>query len=96
MTQLYWGSTEVAHALGIKSRTTALKIMTKSGLATSFGIPNGAVHVPVEPFKRWLYSQTLPSAEKKSPSPPPRRRAREEGLTDDGLIPYRRSKKKGA
>lgn len=92
MTQLYWGSTEVANALGIKSRTTALKIMIRSGLATNFGIPNGAVHVPVEPFKRWLNCQTIRPEEKKAP-PPPRKRVKIEGLTEDGLIPYRKSKK---
>lgn len=92
MTQLYWGSTEVAHALGIKSRTTALKIMTRSGLATNFGIPNGSLHVPVEPFKRWICCQTIQPSEKKAPSPPSKR-VKIEGLTEDGLIPYRRTKK---
>lgn len=92
MTQLYWGSTEVAHALGIRSRTTALKIMTRSGLATSFGIPNGSLHVPIEPFKRWLSCQTVEAAEKKAP-PMPKKRGKTPTLTADGLIPYRHSKK---
>lgn len=93
MTQLYWGSTEVAEALGIRSRTTALKIMTRSGLATSFGIPNGSLHVPIEPFMRWLTSQRVEPAEKQAPTPKPRKRPRIDGLTADGLIPYRKTKK---
>lgn len=90
--QLYWGSTEVAKALGIKSRTTALEIMKLSGLAIRCGKRNAAIRVPVDAFLRWYNSQTIRPAEKKAP-PPPRKRVKIEGLTEDGLIPYRKSKK---
>lgn len=94
MERLYWSSTEVAKVLGVKSRTTALKIMERSGLSNDFGIPGGDRHVEIEPFLRWLRCQTnrkqeiFPAPAKKKPRP-----RKVEGLTEDGLIPYRRSKK---
>lgn len=94
MEQRYWSSTEVAQVLGVKSRTTALKIMERSGLSNDFGIPGGNRYVEIEPFLQWIRCQT--SCKQNPAIVPARKKPRSrkvEGLTEDGLIPYRYSKK---
>lgn len=54
----------------------------------------GKLLVPMGALEMWVRENMVTSkgTEKKAP-PPPRKRVKVEGLTEDGLIPYRRTKK---
>lgn len=56
-------------------------------------IPGGKLMVYERDLKAWIAQNMVTGKKETEPPPKPRKRVKVEGLTEDGLIPYRRTKK---